>query len=117
MSLSSNSLSLSTHNLFAFRLDLFTISIKAFRTILAFLSFKGLTHAYVMKTSMTHNKFLTFLFFEGNDSISAKSACQILSLNLAYAFLLLDFLITGLDNCVASCSFTLIPEPLFLSKN
>ena len=32
---------------------------------------------------MTHNKYLTFLFFEGNDPILAKSAAQILSLNLA----------------------------------
>ena len=42
---------------------------------------------------MTHNKYLTFLFFEENDSISAKSAAKILSLNLAYTFSLLNFLI------------------------
>ena len=40
---------------------------------------------------MTHNEYLTFLFLEDNDSISAKSAAQILSLNLAYTILLLDF--------------------------
>ena len=68
---------------------------KALRTVLAYLSFKGLTHAYLLKTSMAHNKYLTFLFFEDNDSISAKSAAQILSLNLACTFLLLNFLITG----------------------
>ena len=67
-----------------------------------------------MKTSMTHNKYLTFLFLEDNDSISAKSAAQILSLNLAYTFLLLNFLIAGLRNSSASCSFTLIPDPVFL---
>ena len=65
---------------------------------------------------MTHNKYLTFLFFEDNDSISAESAAQILSLNLAYTFLLFNFLITDLCNSSASCSFTLIPEPFFLSK-
>ena len=68
------------------------------------LSFKGLTHAYLMKTSMIHNKYLTFLFFEDNDPISAKT------------FPLLNFLITGLFNSSASCSFTLIPDPVFLSK-
>ena len=57
---------------------------------------------------MTYNKYLTFLFFEENDSISAKSAAQIFSLKLAYNFLLLNFLITGLCNSLASCSFTLI---------
>ena len=65
---------------------------------------------------MTHNKYLTFLFFEDNDPISAKSAAQILSLNLAYTFLLLNFLITGLCSSSASCSFTLIPDPVFLSR-
>ena len=35
-----------------------------------------------MKTCMTHNKYLTLLFFEDNDSISAKSDAQILPLNL-----------------------------------
>ena len=67
---------------------------------------------------MTHNKYLTylFLFFAGNDSISAKCAAQILSLNLSYTFLLLNFLITGLCNSSASCSFSLIPDPYFVSK-
>ena len=53
--------------------------IKALRTVLLFLSFKGLTYAYLLKPSMTHSKYLTFLFFEDNDLISAKSAAQILS--------------------------------------
>ena len=52
---------------------------------------------------MTHNKYLTFLFLEHNDPISAKSAAQILSLNLASTFLLLNFLVTGLCNSSASC--------------
>ena len=93
----------STHNLFGLLLDSFTISIKPLTTVLPFLSFKGLTHAYLVKTSMTHNKYLTFLFLEDNDFISAKSAAQILSLNLGYTFLLLTFLITG-----KFCSFLFI---------
>ena len=48
---------------------------KALRTVLPFLSFKGLIHAYLVKTSMTY-EYLTFLFFEGSDPISAKSASQ-----------------------------------------
>ena len=40
-----------------------------------------------MRTSIAHNKYSTF-FFEGDDSISAKSAAQILSLNLAVVYIL-----------------------------
>ena len=65
---------------------------------------------------MIHNKYLTLLFFVENDSISAKSAAQMLTLNLAQTFLLLNFLITGLWNSSASYSFTLISDPVFLSK-
>ena len=66
---------------------------------------------------MTHNKYLPFLFLEENDSTLVKSAAQILSLNLTYTFLLLNFLITGLYNSLASYSFTLILDPVFLSKH
>ena len=55
---------------------------------------------------MAHNKYLTFLFLEDNDSISAKSAVQILF--ETRTFLPLNFLITGLCNSLASCSFRLI---------
>ena len=65
---------------------------------------------------MTYNILLTVLFFEDNGSISAKYAAQILPLNLAETFLLLNFLVTGLCNSSGSCSFTLIPYPLFLSR-
>ena len=58
---------------------------------------------------MAHNKCLTFTFLEDIDSITAKSALQILSLNLAYAFLLLNFIVTGLCNSSASYSFTFFP--------
>ena len=45
----------STHNLFGLRLDSFTILIKAFISNLPFLSFKSLTHAYLVKTSKFNN--------------------------------------------------------------
>ena len=66
-----------THNLFALRWDLCTISIKAFRTVLTFLSFKGLTHAYLVKTSITHIKHLVFI---NNGFNSSKSASRIFCL-------------------------------------
>ena len=45
--------------------------------------FQGLTLVYLVKTSITHNKYLTPQLKEDNDPISAKSAAQKLSLNLA----------------------------------
>ena len=80
------------HNLFSFRLDSFTILIGALRTVLHFfVSFKGLTHAYLVKTSMIHNKYLLLSFFEQNDCISAKSVAQILFSNLEQTFLFFNF--------------------------
>ena len=66
---------------------------------------------------MRHNIYLTFLFLEDNDPILAKSAEQILALNFTQPYLLLNFLITGLCNSSAGCSFTLAPNPVLLSKN
>ena len=64
------------------RVDLFTIVGKAVKTVSPFSYLKALTHVYLTKTFMAHNKYLIFLIFEDNDSISAKSAAEILSLNL-----------------------------------
>ena len=69
-----------------------------------------------MKTSITHNKYLIILFLEGNDPISAKSTAQISSLNLAYTFLLLNFVITGLCNSSVSCSITRNQDLVFCFK-
>ena len=68
------------------------------RTVLDILHVEGITQAYLLKTSTSHNKYLNFQFLENNDLISAKSAAHMLSLNVAYAFLLLNSLITGLCN-------------------
>ena len=56
---------------------------------------------------------------EDNEPISAKSAAQILSLNLLLSetFLLSNFLITSLCNSWANTLFTVAPDPVFLSKN
>ena len=84
LSLLQNSFPCWTHNLFGVKLDSFTISIKALRTVYSFLSFKDLTHTYLVETSMTRDKYSTFLFFEDNDSIWAKSSDQILSCVCVY---------------------------------
>ena len=59
---------------------------KALRTALTYLSFKGLTHAYLVKTSMPHDRYLALLFFVDSDSISAKSAAQILPFQRLFFF-------------------------------
>ena len=66
---------------------------------------------------MAHKKYFTFLFFEDNDPISAKSTAQVLPLNLAKTFLLFHFLITGLCNSSVSRSYAPTPGPVLLSKN
>ena len=62
-----------------------------------------MTVAYLAKISKPHNKYLTDKYLEGNDFISAKSAAQILTLNLAQTFLLLPFLVACL---CTSCAGT-----------
>ena len=73
-----------------------------------FLSFKGITQAYLLKISITHNKNLNLLLNLLNSCISAKSAPQILSLNEEYTFPFLNFLITGLSSLSANCMFSLL---------
>ena len=51
-----------------------------------FLSFKGTTQAYLLKISITHNKNVNPLLNLLINCISAKSAPQILSLNVEYTF-------------------------------
>ena len=60
-----------------------------------FLSFKGTTQAFLLKISITCNKNLNPLLNLLINCISAKSAPQILSLNVEYTFLFLNFLIMG----------------------
>ena len=61
-----------------------------------FLSFKGITQAYLLKISITHNKNLNPLLNLLNSCIFAKSTPQILYLNEEYTFLFLNFSIIGL---------------------
>ena len=64
--------------------------------ISSFYSVKGTTHAYLLKRSITHNKYLIPLLYLLINSKSAKLTPQLLSLNDEYTFLLLNFLIIGL---------------------
>ena len=63
---------------------------------------------------MTHNKYLIFQFLKDNDPISAKSAAQILPLNHAQTFLLLNFLVISLCYSLASFPFTITPSLLLI---
>ena len=89
--------------------------------LMPFLSFKGIIQAYLLKTSITHNKNLNPLLNLPINWISAKSAPQILSLNLEQTVLFKKNLIIGLSNSSANFSLlTCILTPLpadFLSKN
>ena len=49
-------MSLATHILFGLQLDSFKIFWNAFVAVIPFLSFKGITHAYLLKISITQNK-------------------------------------------------------------
>ena len=60
------------------------IFLNALTTLVSFLSFIEITHAYLLNKSIAHNKYLFPLFYLLSDCISAKSTPQILSLNEAH---------------------------------
>ena len=59
------------------------------------LSFKDLYQTYFQKISTSRNKYLTPQFLKEKDPTSFKSTVRMSSLNLAYTFPLLNFIITG----------------------
>ena len=71
---------------------------KTIKNCVDFSFVKGLTPAYIVETSPARNKYLTSLLKEDNDPISTKSFAQILSLNLVWTLLHLNFLIPGFCN-------------------
>ena len=73
-----------------------------------FLSFKGITQAYLLKISITHNKKQITLLDLLINCISARSSPQILSLKDECTLRFSYFLIIGLSNSLANCSFCLI---------
>ena len=68
-----------------------------------FLSFKRITHVYLLKISITHNKKRIPLLNLLINCISEKSAPQILSIKGDCTFLFLNFLIIGL--CYYSANY------------
>ena len=54
----------------------------------SFFSIQSFIQEYLVKMSITHNKYSTLRFLEDNDPISAKSAAQTFVLKLAYTFFL-----------------------------
>ena len=63
--------------------------LKCINNSYTFLSFKEITHAYLLKVSITHNKNLNLLLKFLINCISVKSASQILSLNKEQTLLFL----------------------------
>ena len=84
--------------LFALELDSFNIFWRALVIVLLFLSFIGITHAYLLKISITHNKKWISLLHLLINCISARSAPQILSIKGESVFIFWNFLIIGLCN-------------------
>ena len=86
-----------------------------------FLTFKAITHAYLLKISIIYNKKQIHLLNLFINCISARSAPQILSIKDACNFGFWNFLIIGLCNILVNylveISSFLIPLPeAFLSK-
>ena len=62
------------------------------RTVLVFSSIKGLTHAYLVKTSLAHKKYVTRRFLKDNNPTSGKSAAPTLYLNIEYTSFYFEFI-------------------------
>ena len=73
-----------------------------------FLSFKGITYAYLLQISITHNKNLNLLLNLLINYISVRSAPQILSIKDDSTFLFSNFLIVGLCNSSANSLLQII---------
>ena len=87
-----------------------------------FLSFKGITHAYLLQISITHNKNLNPLLNLIINCISAKSTPQTFSIKDECTLLFSYFLIIGLCNSYANSllnifSFLTFHQKLFYEKN
>ena len=78
------------------------------------MSFKWTTQAYLLKRSITPNKYLIPLLYLLINCTSARSALGILSLKEEYSFRLLNFLVIGLWSSSASQTFQ-VPRFWFVS--
>ena len=110
---------LPTHILLGLQLDLSEIFWKALVIVIPLSSFRGITHAYLLKISITHNKKRLPLFNLLINCILARSALQISSIKGDCSFIFLNFLIIGLCNYSANSlpdifSFLVAPLEVFL---
>ena len=110
------------YTLFGLQLGLSNTFWKALKIVIPFLSFKGITHAYLLKISITHNKRRIPISNLLINCISATSAQQILCIKDEYTFLFSNFLKIGLCNSSANplldiISFLITPPEVSLSKN
>ena len=111
-------LSLSTHILFGLRFDSSKFFWKTSVIVIHFLSFKEITHIYLLKISITHNENLNNLLNLLINYISARSVPKILSIKSECNFFLLNFLIIGVCNSSTSSlleivSFFPVPSEVF----
>ena len=83
---------------FGLQLDSSNIYSKALVIIIPFLLFKGITHASLLKISITHNEKQIPLLNLLTNCLLARSAPQILSIKDEYTFHFSNFLIIGLYN-------------------
>ena len=74
------------HNWFGFRSDSCNTFSKVSVTVVPFLTFKAITHAYLLKISIIYNKKQIHLLNLFINCISARSAPQILSIKDACNF-------------------------------
>ena len=93
---------LSGHILFGLRLDSFKISWKALVIVAPFLSFKGITHVYLLKISIALNKKRTLLLNLLISCLSARSALQMLSTKDECTIRFSNILMIGLCNSSAN---------------
>ena len=77
--------------MFGLQLDSSKSFLKALVTLIPLLSFKGITHAHLLKTSVTHNKKQIPLFNVVINCISGRSAPHILSIKDESIFRFLNF--------------------------
>ena len=82
---------------------------------------KGITQAYLLTMSITHNKKQILLLNVHINDMSVRSAPQILSIKDEYTVIFLYYLITGLYNCSANSlsdiiSFLIAPPEVYLPK-
>ena len=106
-----------------------SVFFKSIKILIPFLSVKRITHVYLLKIWITHDKKRITLLNSLIICISARPAPQILSIKDEHTFRFLNYLVIGLCNCSAISLFDIFrfltadlfssvaaPPAVFLSK-